>query len=942
MGSACAAVWSPRPLAVCLVLAAALACAACETSRAGPADAALVADASDGLLPDRGQPDTLAPDQGLPDNGAPDQQAPDQQPPDQLAPDLVPPDACLPQTFYLDADGDGFGGAKVALACNAPQNYVAIGGDCDDKDPLVNPKAKELCNNKDDNCNSFVDEGTAKLIFFKDGDGDSYGSKATLLACQAPPGFVALGGDCNDNNKAINPGAKEACNDVDDNCDGFVDEGFTKQYFYKDNDGDKYGGGTATKLSCAAPKGYVAQGGDCDDYNVKIHPGAPEQCNKKDDDCDGKVDDQLTLLTSYKDNDGDGYPPLNAATQKKCEVPPGWALPKDADGDKQPDWDCDDSDVTIYPGAPTKCGDGKDNNCDGHADRLCFTPCPGQWSSGPFKFKHNYSTVDYVLLADLDGDGQHEIITGEDYGFAILDSAGKALHAYSSVSNLNWARGTPVLADIDGYDSFKEEAQTLEVLTGNGGRPRFYKLNADKTVTIYSGKDGLYDASTFLGRDLDGDGSTEFISAVGCGATAARVFRFDKKSGQIVLAGSVADPDKSCNYTNGRMLTDLNGDGAPELVWGNGYATSYSPTNWSGRIHAAKLSSSLPLTSAAYCAPGACFSTAISGSHGGSTGALFRVGQELRSGVYYFKTNTAGVANAGFNRYWRHGLSGKAQAGSPSTSNTLWGGTTDVNRDGKAEAHGGLVARVGLYDVNGDGYPDQVYASGAELRVRLWNKTKQGFVDNAGSHLKVSIYSVTARAAWDINQDGRLDVLSADPYGRVYCHSLGKGSWSRANSLPPHFTSFARSLQWDPYEPNEGGDTDADNVPDQVVQVPSALTAKGEFYGYLSTAKDKDHYLVNTNHVSNICLKAPTGKQYTLKVYSLLDKWNNSTKAAGADGKKDGLVWHKTTAAGGSACFVGSAVVPYRYYEYRFVVGVEAAGGADFSPHWPYWLTTKK
>ncbi len=61
--------------------------------------------------------------------------------------------------------------------------------------------------------------------WFVDLDGDLYGDQATLLAASfRPAGFVGVGGDCDDTNPAINPGATEICNGVDDNCDGVVDE----------------------------------------------------------------------------------------------------------------------------------------------------------------------------------------------------------------------------------------------------------------------------------------------------------------------------------------------------------------------------------------------------------------------------------------------------------------------------------------------------------------------------------------------------------------------------------------------------------------------------------------------------------------------------------------------------------------------------------------------
>jgi len=57
-----------------------------------------------------------------------------------------------------------------------------------------------------------------------------------------------------------------------------------------DNDGDGYGDDNQPVSYCEAGVGLVSLGGDCDDNDADIHPGATETCNTVDDDCDGLID----------------------------------------------------------------------------------------------------------------------------------------------------------------------------------------------------------------------------------------------------------------------------------------------------------------------------------------------------------------------------------------------------------------------------------------------------------------------------------------------------------------------------------------------------------------------------------------------------------------------------------------------------------------------------
>lgn len=65
------------------------------------------------------------------------------------------------------------------------------------------------------------------ILWYKDVDDDTFGDPATEFVGDKPDNtYVANKTDCNDNNKAIFPGATEAADLVDNDCDGVVDNGF--------------------------------------------------------------------------------------------------------------------------------------------------------------------------------------------------------------------------------------------------------------------------------------------------------------------------------------------------------------------------------------------------------------------------------------------------------------------------------------------------------------------------------------------------------------------------------------------------------------------------------------------------------------------------------------------------------------------------------------------
>ena len=839
------------------------------------------------------------------------------------------------QDAWPDGDGDGFGAGAGSCVCPGTPGFAAQKGDCDDSSAAANPLALEKCNGTDDNCDGLADEKGALgcQSFYLDVDEDGFGVFGEQLCLCGPAGqhIAPTGGDCNDNDGDVFPTNPEVCDAKDNNCNGQVDEG-VKTTFFLDEDQDGFGASYSPLQACEAPAGHVAKAGDCNDFNDAIFPGAAEACNDIDDDCDGKIDDGLITQSLYKDNDGDGFAAPNASAQDKCDVPVGWTLAQDADGDGKSDWDCDDSDVTAFPLAPTVCGDGKDNDCDGLVDRLCFTGCGGQW---PYQPTFVVGTP-RPRAVDLNGDGNHETLVRHTFGTAILEADGTPLHDYSAPVH-NFARGLPVFADIDDYDKHGPTVQTLEVLTGDGSHPRFYKVQAGGAVLEIGSPETVYDASKLMVTDIDHDGVVELVTSTWCEASGSEIYRYDRTTGEIVKVAGVADPDGVCQYTDGRTLTDLDGDGVVELVYGNGYANNTTINLWAGQIYVEKFTDLATLSTAPWCE--GCFDTALEGLIGGGTGTLFRVGDEIRAGVVYFYTQLPNTNNQSTGRYWRFGLDGQPLADQPTTSSTLYLGVTDVDDDGTPESLA-EAAWPGLFDVNGDGYPDRVHSGGGLLRVSLWDPAAKAFVHNAGSEVAVSAGNVSIGSLWDIDGDGRIEVLTGDDTGKVHCHRMGEGTWNRLSSLPPHHPLPYRTFQWDNYEPNDGADFDADGLPDAISRIPSALTASDAFYSYLSTPTDEDYLLVDTSWSGTVCVQAPPGRAYSLHVYSVFDRLNNETGEAGADGKPDGLIWENTGGAN-KKCWSAGYVAPHRNGEYRFIIGIKSLDG-DFSPHWPYWVTAPK
>ena len=219
----------------------------------------------------------------------------------------------------------------------------------------------------DDDCDGAVDDDDTDVsdpsTWYTDADGDGYGDAGDWTqACTQPSGTSADDSDCDDGDASVSPAGTETCNEVDDDCDGDIDEGVESTY-YLDADGDGYGDSSRSTEACSAPSGYVSDDTDCDDLEAAANPGETEVCDDLDNDCDGHTDDADSSLdtstgsTFYEDADGDGYGDASS-TVDACEEPSGYT---------EDDTDCDDTDDAVNPGVSDICN-GVDDDCDGTTD----------------------------------------------------------------------------------------------------------------------------------------------------------------------------------------------------------------------------------------------------------------------------------------------------------------------------------------------------------------------------------------------------------------------------------------------------------------------------------------------------------------------------------------------------------------------------------------------
>ncbi len=485
------------------------------------------------------------------------------------------------ETWYIDADQDGYGDAEDAgtYTCDPPTDGVVTNDDCDDADAAIHPAAAEVCDFIDNDCDLLIDDDDPSLDpaglldWYYDLDNDGFGDVVVAAqACSQPFGLVGDNSDCDDDDPTIL---------------GPTD-------WYDDVDGDGFGGGSPVAYgTCAPPVGGQLPahiGLDCDDGDATIWPGAPEVCDDLIDqsctgydavcpdpgttglyDADvkfvGTADGDLMFVgRSAGDFDGDGRADVLLSAQwadgigpdaGMVYVVPGPDLPARYEVSRAPTRLAGTETTELAGTAISGFGDG---DGDGRDDVVIGSWPGGALFAGP---QSNVYIVRGGTTGEMDLRGADAVLTSEAPG----DVTGRIL---ASVDDMT-GNGTPDFATV----SFM--GGRAYIVDGGVSGPDSL-ANAAAIFTEEANADFAGGVSPAGAGDVDGDGAADFLLGVPAESSGALMggaayLVLGPTNGVASLStadAKIAGPSAIFNGGATVMVdADLNGDGYDDLVMSN-------------------------------------------------------------------------------------------------------------------------------------------------------------------------------------------------------------------------------------------------------------------------------------------------------------------------------------------------------------------------------------
>ncbi|MBL0315965.1 MAG: hypothetical protein IPP69_09365 [Flavobacteriales bacterium] len=199
------------------------------------------------------------------------------------------------------------------------------------------------------------------------------------------------------------------------------------QTWYQDSDGDTYGNVAVSTIAVSAPVGYVADNADCCDTNAEINPATEWWA-----DLDGDGVGSFIFQSGCS-----GGINCNSSSWPVQTIPYHAAI----HGGALYAADCNDANITVYPGALEICGNSIDNNCNGQVDEGCTAQAnDNAVAASTIQYSSNVVYPNcYIINGNAAGasDSPESIFSGPDlwYKFVAQSTAATILMSSSTMDD---------------------------------------------------------------------------------------------------------------------------------------------------------------------------------------------------------------------------------------------------------------------------------------------------------------------------------------------------------------------------------------------------------------------------------------------------------------------------------------------------------------------------